>query len=102
MDEPTSGASAKDTSGITETLVTVPKASWVTAILVEHDTDVVEQYAARVFVFREERVLTNGRQRGPRRPGGADGALRKRGGSSVGAGSGRRGGAAEAHPLVAS
>ncbi len=60
MDEPTSGVSVKDKFGVMDTLVRALRDDGVTGVFVEHDMEVVQRYAERVFVFHEGRVLADG------------------------------------------
>jgi len=60
MDEPTAGVSARDKFPVMDVLVQAVRENGVTALLVEHDMDVVERYTERVLVFFEGRILADG------------------------------------------
>ena len=61
LDEPTSGVSTRDKAQIMDTVSSVVRAGGVTAVVVEHDMDVVFKYSDRVVVMHEGRFLADGR-----------------------------------------
>jgi branched-chain amino acid transport system ATP-binding protein len=60
LDEPTSGVSSKEKFAVMDTLVRILAERGVTAIFVEHDMEVVTQYAERILVFHEGCVIADG------------------------------------------
>jgi branched-chain amino acid transport system ATP-binding protein len=60
LDEPTSGVSSKEKFAVMDTLVRILAERGVTAIFVEHDMEVVTQYAERILVFHEGSVIADG------------------------------------------
>ncbi len=60
LDEPTSGVSSAEKLALMDTIIAVLRAENVTALFVEHDMDVVERYADRVFVWDSGRVAASG------------------------------------------
>ena len=60
LDEPTSGVSSGDKHGIMTTLVAASKRAGVKAIiLVEHDMDLVAEYATRIVALQAGKVLAD-------------------------------------------
>lgn len=60
MDEPTSGVSSQEKFDIMDTLVPILRAQKVTALVVEHDMELVERYMDRVIVWNAGTVLADG------------------------------------------
>jgi branched-chain amino acid transport system ATP-binding protein len=60
LDEPTSGVSAEDKFKVMDTLRDALDIRGVAAVFVEHDMDVVRNYAERVAVWVEGRILAAG------------------------------------------
>lgn len=60
LDEPTSGVSTAEKTPLMDTIVAMLRAEQITALFVEHDMDVVERYADRVFVWDTGRVVASG------------------------------------------
>ncbi len=60
MDEPTSGVSREEKFAVMDTLVEVLQPTGVTVLFVEHDMDIVREYARRVLVFRQGRLVADG------------------------------------------
>jgi len=61
MDEPTSGVSTRDKFNIMDTLVRNIKERKISAVIVEHDFDIVSSYADRVMVLNEGKVVAIGK-----------------------------------------
>jgi len=60
LDEPTSGVSSGDKHGIMKTLIDAAKRAGVKAIiLVEHDMDLVAEYASRIVALQGGKVLAD-------------------------------------------
>jgi branched-chain amino acid transport system ATP-binding protein len=60
LDEPTSGVSTRDKAQIMDTVSSVVRGGKVTAVVIEHDMDVVFKYSDRVVVMHEGRFLADG------------------------------------------
>jgi len=61
LDEPTSGVSTKDKSFIMDTVISAVKSEKTSAVIVEHDMDIVFSYSDRIVVMREGKVLADGK-----------------------------------------
>ena len=51
LDEPTSGVSTRDKGQIMDTIASVVRGEGITAVIVEHDMDVVFKYSDRIVVM---------------------------------------------------
>ena len=60
LDEPTSGVSTRDKGQIMDTVSAVVRAGAVTAVVIEHDMDVVFRYSDRIVMMHEGRFLADG------------------------------------------
>ena len=60
LDEPTSGVSTRDKTQIMDTVSSVVRAGAVTAVVIEHDMDVVFRYSDRIVMMHEGRFLADG------------------------------------------
>jgi branched-chain amino acid transport system ATP-binding protein len=60
LDEPTSGVSTREKSTIMDTISEVVKSGGITAMIIEHDMDVVFTYAARIVMMHQGRILADG------------------------------------------
>jgi branched-chain amino acid transport system ATP-binding protein len=60
LDEPTSGVSTRDKGHIMDTIVSVVRAEGITAVIVEHDMDVVFTYSDRIVVMHQGAILAQG------------------------------------------
>jgi branched-chain amino acid transport system ATP-binding protein len=60
LDEPTSGVSTRDKTAIMDTVSAVVRAGAVTAVVIEHDMDVVFRYSDRIVMMHEGRFLADG------------------------------------------
>jgi branched-chain amino acid transport system ATP-binding protein len=61
LDEPTSGISTREKGRIMDTVSAVVRSGHISAIIIEHDMDVVFRYSDRIVVMHEGRVLADGR-----------------------------------------
>jgi branched-chain amino acid transport system ATP-binding protein len=61
LDEPTSGVSTREKSTIMDTIAAVVESGGITAVIIEHDMDVVFTYAGRIVVMHQGRILADGR-----------------------------------------
>jgi branched-chain amino acid transport system ATP-binding protein len=60
LDEPTSGVSTRDKTQIMDTVSSVVRAGTVTAVIIEHDMDVVFRYSDRIVMMHDGRFLADG------------------------------------------
>lgn len=60
LDEPTSGVSTREKAQIMDTVSAVVRGGKITAVVIEHDMDVVFKYSDRVVVMHEGRFLADG------------------------------------------
>lgn len=60
LDEPTSGVSTRDKGQIMDTIASVVRGEGITAVIVEHDMDVVFKYSERIVVMAQGAILAQG------------------------------------------
>jgi len=60
LDEPTSGVSSAEKAQIMDTVSAVVRAGAVTAVVIEHDMDVVFRYSDRILMMHEGAFLADG------------------------------------------
>src|SRR6266853_2530947 len=60
LDEPTSGVSTRDKGQIMDTIAAVVRGEGITAVVVEHDMDVVFTYSDRIVVMHQGAILAKG------------------------------------------
>jgi branched-chain amino acid transport system ATP-binding protein len=60
LDEPTSGVSTRDKGQIMDTIAAVVRGGGITAVIVEHDMDVVFKYSDRIVAMHQGRILADG------------------------------------------
>jgi len=60
LDEPTSGVSTHEKSQIMDTVSSVVRGGMVTAVVIEHDMDVVFRYSDRIVMMHEGSFLADG------------------------------------------
>jgi branched-chain amino acid transport system ATP-binding protein len=60
LDEPTSGVSTRDKFQIMDTVSSVVRAGHVTAVVIEHDMDVVFKYSDRIVAMHQGRIMADG------------------------------------------
>ncbi|HEX2712608.1 MAG TPA: ABC transporter ATP-binding protein [Candidatus Acidoferrales bacterium] len=60
LDEPTSGVSTRDKAQIMNTVSSVVRSGKVTAVIIEHDMDVVFKYSDRIAMMHEGSLLAEG------------------------------------------
>ena len=60
LDEPTSGVSTRDKGQIMDTIASVVRGEGITAVIVEHDMDVVFTYSDRIIVMAQGTILAQG------------------------------------------
>jgi branched-chain amino acid transport system ATP-binding protein len=61
LDEPTSGVSTRDKAQIMDTVAEVVRTGHISAVVIEHDMDVVFSYSDRIVMMHEGRVLADGK-----------------------------------------
>ncbi|RLG79840.1 MAG: ABC transporter ATP-binding protein [Thermoprotei archaeon] len=61
LDEPTSGVSTSEKGKIMGTIEKVIREKGITALIVEHDMDVVFSYSDRILVMHEGRLIADGK-----------------------------------------
>ena len=60
LDEPTSGVSTHEKAQIMDTVSSIVRAGTVTAVIIEHDMDVVFRYSDRIVMMHEGSFLADG------------------------------------------
>ena len=60
LDEPTSGVSTRDKGQIMDTIASVVRGEGITAVIVEHDMDVVFKYSDRIVVMQQGAIFAQG------------------------------------------
>jgi branched-chain amino acid transport system ATP-binding protein len=60
LDEPTSGVSTREKARIMDTVVAVVRSENITAVIIEHDMDVVFTYSDRIVVMHDGAILADG------------------------------------------
>jgi len=60
LDEPTSGVSTRDKGRIMDTIASVVRSEGITAVIIEHDMDVVFKYSERIVVMHQGSILAQG------------------------------------------
>jgi branched-chain amino acid transport system ATP-binding protein len=60
LDEPTSGVSTRDKTQIMDTISQVVRGGTVTAVVIEHDMDVVFKYSDRIVAMHEGKIFADG------------------------------------------
>ena len=60
LDEPTSGVGTREKGRIMDTVSTVVRGGGLTAVIVEHDMDVVFRYSDRIVVMHQGQILADG------------------------------------------
>jgi branched-chain amino acid transport system ATP-binding protein len=61
LDEPTSGVSTRDKAQIMDTVSHVVRDGHISAVIIEHDMDVVFRYSDRIVMMHEGRILAEGK-----------------------------------------
>lgn len=60
LDEPTSGVSTREKAPIMDVVTSVVRAGHVTAVVIEHDMDIVYTYSDRIVAMHQGQVLAEG------------------------------------------
>lgn len=60
LDEPTSGVSTREKAPIMDIITSIVRSGKITAVIIEHDMDVVFRYSDRIVVMHEGTILAEG------------------------------------------
>ncbi len=60
LDEPTSGVSTREKAPIMDIITAIVRSGKITAVIIEHDMDVVFRYSDRIVVLHEGAILADG------------------------------------------
>jgi branched-chain amino acid transport system ATP-binding protein len=60
LDEPTSGVSTREKAPIMDIITAIVKSGRITAVIIEHDMDVVFKYSHRIVVMHQGTILADG------------------------------------------
>lgn len=60
MDEPTSGVATAEKFKVMDTIINAIQARGTATMIIEHDMDIVSDYAQRVMVLAEGEILADG------------------------------------------
>jgi len=60
LDEPTSGVSTREKAPIMDVISSIVRAGKITAVVIEHDMDVVFTYSDRIVVMHQGQILADG------------------------------------------
>src|SRR5438128_8121356 len=60
LDEPTSGVSTREKAPIMDIITSIVRAGGITAVIVEHDMDVVFRYCPRIVAMHQGTILADG------------------------------------------
>ncbi|HEY5675342.1 MAG TPA: ABC transporter ATP-binding protein, partial [Myxococcales bacterium] len=60
LDEPTSGVSTREKAPIMDVITSIVRAQKITAVVIEHDMDIIFKYSDRIVVMHQGRILASG------------------------------------------
>ena len=60
LDEPTSGVSTREKAPIMDIVAAIVRSGGITAVIIEHDMDVVFRYSDRIVAMHQGRILADG------------------------------------------
>ncbi len=60
LDEPTSGVSTREKAPIMDIVTSIVRSGEITAVIIEHDMDVVFRYSDRIVAMHQGRILADG------------------------------------------
>jgi branched-chain amino acid transport system ATP-binding protein len=60
LDEPTSGVSTREKAPIMEVVTSIVRSGQITAVVIEHDMDVIFRYSDRIVAMHQGQVLADG------------------------------------------
>jgi branched-chain amino acid transport system ATP-binding protein len=61
LDEPTSGVSTREKAPIMDVITSIVRSEQITAVIIEHDMDIVFRYSERIVVMHQGQILADGR-----------------------------------------
>ncbi len=60
LDEPTSGVSTREKAPIMDVVTSIVRSDRITAVIIEHDMDIVFRYSERIVVMHQGKILADG------------------------------------------
>ena len=60
LDEPTSGVSTREKAPIMDVVTAIVRSEKITAVIIEHDMDIVFRYSERIVVMHQGKILADG------------------------------------------
>ena len=60
LDEPTSGVSTREKAPIMDVVTAIVRSERITAVIIEHDMDIVFRYSERIVVMHQGKILADG------------------------------------------
>jgi branched-chain amino acid transport system ATP-binding protein len=60
LDEPTSGVSTREKASIMDIITSIVRSQKITAVIIEHDMDIVFKYSDRIVVMHQGAILADG------------------------------------------
>ncbi|MGE5047118.1 MAG: ABC transporter ATP-binding protein [Deltaproteobacteria bacterium] len=60
LDEPTSGVSTREKAPIMDVITSIVRAQKITAVVIEHDMDIIFKYSDRIVVMHQGKILASG------------------------------------------
>jgi branched-chain amino acid transport system ATP-binding protein len=60
LDEPTSGVSTREKAPIMDIISSIVRSQKITAVIIEHDMDIIFRYSDRIVVMHEGKILASG------------------------------------------
>jgi branched-chain amino acid transport system ATP-binding protein len=60
LDEPTSGVSTREKAPIMDVISSIVRSQGITAVVIEHDMDIIFKYSERIVVMHEGSILASG------------------------------------------
>jgi branched-chain amino acid transport system ATP-binding protein len=60
LDEPTSGVSTREKAPIMDVISSIVRSSKITAVVIEHDMDIIFKYSDRIVVMHQGKILASG------------------------------------------
>ena len=60
LDEPTSGVSTREKAPIMDIISSIVRSRGITAVIIEHDMDIVFKYSDRIVVMHQGSILADG------------------------------------------
>lgn len=61
LDEPTSGVSTREKAPIMDVISSIVRAQGITAVVIEHDMDIIFRYSDRIVVMHQGKILASGK-----------------------------------------